>query len=368
MTRTEPPPPGIYPDVPEEEYRAWDAYNWSSLKRCAISMEQFKYDWDHPDESDTPAKFEGRMMHAFLADPKAAGERYVCVPAEYPTVVKAEGADVTVRSEGDSGDLFVVGQGRGKARQTWDASIMESGDGVVIQGSVPAGLIEVKMLPWGPGTSKFCQAWKADARTDHIITSQDVMARCKGMADRLLEIPDIQKFLKNAMHEVSVTWIDPQTNLACKARLDAWDGGGEIADAKSSARPVDRDSFGWTVKKFGYAAQAGMYLDGLRAALKAMGKTVKGVMKFHLWAIQNFKPYTPRPYHLLDDPTGCPLSYEWLNYGRQHWHKHLQCVAHSLETGEWPGHHHEGQPYPSTEELLVPENMKLEPLEDERQI
>ena len=57
MTRTDPPPPGIYPDVPEAEYRAWDAYNWSSLKRCAISMEQFKYDWDHLDESDTKSIF-----------------------------------------------------------------------------------------------------------------------------------------------------------------------------------------------------------------------------------------------------------------------------------------------------------------------
>ncbi|HUT60947.1 MAG TPA: PD-(D/E)XK nuclease-like domain-containing protein [Phycisphaerae bacterium] len=360
MERIPAPEPGIYPDIPEEEYRAWsDAYNWSALKRCSISMEQFHWDWHNPDEKDTKPRFEGRVLHEFFRDPKCA--KYVCTPEAYPVLEKCDGAKVSVRVDSDDGRGFVVGRGLGKARKTWDVQILGGPDEYTLTGSIPDGLVEIKMQAWGPGTSKFCAAWKQEQESHgRIVTTMDVLERCRGMAYRLRNVPDILEFLDGAQHEVSIVWIDPQTQLKCKSRLDVLKGAG-IADLKSSARSVDNDTFAWEVKRWEYAGQGGMYLDGLKQAMKALGKGFDGAPWFEFWAVQNFPPYTPHPWCLVDDPSEQPISFQWLQYGRQVWHSYLQQVAHCLKTGEWPGHHHEGQPFPSREELFVPSNMTLLP-------
>ena len=362
--RTPPPKPGIYYDVPEAEYRAWDAYNWSALARTGISMEQFKWDWDHPSSQSTPAQVEGTVLHAFVLEPDEAPLRHVCRPREFPVVVRIKGAKAFApKAVGETGREYVVATGLGSKRHEWTVRLVpdDSGEGWAMAG--PAGARErVRVaMHWWVANATFCQAWTADMKAKGFqIHSRDVLERCRGMAARLLEVPDVQRLLDGAPTEVCVVWRDPQTNLLCKARLDAWSrlpDGDAIPDVKTSARPVDVETFAWTIKKWKYTGQAAMYLDGLRGALKAIGDEIREVPQFHFLAVQSFPPYTPRPWHFLDHRSA--LTAEWVEFGRRAWHGALQQVAYCLKTGVWPGHEQGGDAYPSSDEIPVPSNMTL---------
>jgi len=361
MTRIPPPAPGIYPGVPEDEYRAWDAHNFSCLKNCSISMERFYEVWKNGDGEDSDARIEGRVLHAYLLEPATAPQRYVASPAEYPKVVKVEGADCTVVATDKTGMVFRVAQGRGKAREEWLASLESHDEQWSIVGDVPAGLVTVEMNPW-TGSANFCRAWvEAREKDGGMVVKHETLAMCRGMAARLREVPGVQDLFADAAFEVSVVWVDPQTGLTCKARLDCLNGG-QIADAKTSFGPVNHDNFGWIVKKNYYNAQAAMYLDGLKAALKATGKAIDGTPSFTFLAVEKVRPYTPAPWELLDDRQSG--SFEWLDHGRTLWHSWLQRVAYSIKHNWWPGHFvNEDQRFPEREELLVPPGMTLLPEE-----
>ena len=54
------PAPGIYRDIPEKEYRSWDAVNISSLKPLwDYSPMAYRFWWTHA-KKDTPELLKGR--------------------------------------------------------------------------------------------------------------------------------------------------------------------------------------------------------------------------------------------------------------------------------------------------------------------
>lgn len=353
------PDPGIYPGIPEAEYRSWPWINWSLLKRVGVSLEQFRYERENPPEDDTPARRLGRILHAFVLEPDEAPTRYVCHPATYPALLKEGDWYGSVKQDGDDPFLYHVRQGRGRTRTDASARITADEDGWNFRTDADSP-IQLQSRPWSANAA-FCKEWRfREDEAGREIVHRDELEQARGMARRLLEIPFVPDRLSEAMTEVCVVWRDPQTGLLCKSRLDWWRGG-QIGDLKTSARAVDADTFAWDVKRWGYAGQGAMYLDGLKAALKAMGKRIEGQCEYHWWAVQSFPPYTPALYNVIDAPdTG---SAPWLEYGRQMWHGWLQRVAWAEREKEWPGHHHEGQPYPGIRELLLPGRMKLLPEE-----
>lgn len=70
-----------------------------------------------------------------------------------------------------------------------------------------------------------------------------------------------KEILSNSQKEVSLVWIDEETGLLCKARLDIWDGS-IIWDIKKT-RSID--SFPWQAKDLCYDVQAGWYFYGAQA-------------------------------------------------------------------------------------------------------
>jgi len=70
--------PGIYKDVPHEDYLTWDAVNFSRLKVMLKSPAH--YQWCEP-QAKTAALSFGTVCHAALLEPATFDQRYAVLPA-----------------------------------------------------------------------------------------------------------------------------------------------------------------------------------------------------------------------------------------------------------------------------------------------
>jgi PDDEXK-like domain of unknown function (DUF3799) len=61
---------------------------------------------------------------------------------------------------------------------------------------------------------------------------------------------------------VALAWIDPETGIKCKIRIDWWHGTRLLADVKS-ALDVTRDGFSRACARLNYALSAAMYCEGV---------------------------------------------------------------------------------------------------------
>jgi hypothetical protein len=88
-------------------------------------------------------------------------------------------------------------------------------------------------------------------------------------------LPGIERIVDNArMHdkareilgtgeaEVALAWIDPETGIKCKIKLDWWHRTRLLADVKS-ALDVTRDGFSKACARMHYALSAAMYCEGV---------------------------------------------------------------------------------------------------------
>jgi hypothetical protein len=72
------PEVGIYRDVPNQEYQAWDAASASRLNKLARSAAHLRYAIDHPEQTDAQAF--GEMLHTCVLQPELFQGRYVVAP------------------------------------------------------------------------------------------------------------------------------------------------------------------------------------------------------------------------------------------------------------------------------------------------
>ena len=74
------PATGIYYDVPDAEYRGWDAMNYSRLKLLAVSVEVFAWREKHPQQPSRSMAI-GTAVDMLISDPAAAVESIVVNPS-----------------------------------------------------------------------------------------------------------------------------------------------------------------------------------------------------------------------------------------------------------------------------------------------
>ena len=72
------PEPGVYENVPHEEYHSWNAINASGLKNIARSPAYYKHEREHP-TPPTDAMILGTAQHAALMEPDKFKKIYVPV-------------------------------------------------------------------------------------------------------------------------------------------------------------------------------------------------------------------------------------------------------------------------------------------------
>lgn len=285
--------PGIYKNIPFDEYRAWPAVSKSMFKHILRSGLALKHYLDHGEEEKEVMVF-GNLADCLLLEPDLFESRYIISPATYPAVVK-------------------------KATK-----------------KDPTETIEDKPWTW---TANYCKEWREIKLRDKpevkIISPADV-ERAQVITERIKGHPDAGEWVRNSEKQVSVYWIDPETGLACKSRMDAWDGR-RIIDLKVTNDPLP-SAFQRTVNNFKYHAGGAFYHDGLLHAMDITpeeGPTVP----FSFIAAEDCEPYDVVTYDLG------PLSFE---AGRIIYKHALNRYKEIMETEDFTGYSN------VTEEIEIP--------------
>lgn len=199
------PEPGLYPGVPENEYRSWDAANQSTLWTFRRSALHARYEYLHPDA--TPDTDLGSAIHAACLEPGRIADRYA---------VRPPGID----------------------RRTREGKVA-----------------------WAQ--------FEAESAGKTILARPDDFATLEGVADAVRNHPLAFELLCTApgATEVSSVWRDPELDVLCKGRIDRiveYAGWTWLVDLKS-AQDASPQGFLRSVLSYGYHVQASFYVDGLEA-------------------------------------------------------------------------------------------------------
>ena len=160
--------PGVYHDIPFDEYLQWDAVSNSRLGLAKRSAAHFKQGFK---SEPTPAMRLGSLVHCGVLEPLAIAKRYTFMPdyASHPENVTATG----------------------------ERSFSSA--------------------------TKFCKSMEKQFRTlhhDKEIVSEPEYDRMVGVAGSLSSSSVVPDLMSSGRPEVSIAWIDDESGLLCKMRAD----------------------------------------------------------------------------------------------------------------------------------------------------
>ncbi len=255
---------GLHTGVSEETYFGWPAVSNSLMRKFDNSPFHGKYAMDHPEPLDSAEVAMGSALHYSIFDPARFAS----------SVVKVEKIN----------------------RQTKEG--------------------------------KAAYAAMMDANKGKIILDPDDYANFKGMRAALESHPLVSKILNaEGATEAAVVWIDAETGLPCKAKLDKFIPGKFALDLKTT-RSAEPSDFARSVGKFGYHRQNAHYYDGFA--------TVVEPTPFAFVVVENVAPFGVGLFRLDD---------EAVKVGRSINRRIMRQIAKCLETNEWPS-------YPTTVQTL----------------
>lgn len=197
----EPPPfePGVYDDMPAEQYHAIEAMSASGAKEMLRSPLHYRWMRDHPKEPTDSMRL-GTVAHTAILEPHRL-----------------------------------------------DALVLLRPDG--LDKRTKAGRAEVEALE--------AQA----AAEGRLLVTQEQYDRACRMRDAVRRHPGAQRLLEAGRAEVSLFWRDAQFDVPCKMRADWLRDDGGIVDVKTTTNAAEED-FGRAVANYLYHVQAAHYLSG----------------------------------------------------------------------------------------------------------
>jgi exodeoxyribonuclease VIII len=165
--------------------------------------------------------------------------------------------------------------------------------------------------------------WISDLGKLQPIT-QDELDKIVFMNNSVHTHPFASKLLADGISETTIIWDDIDTGLKCKVRPDRIPSGnkGVILDLKSTAN-ASTFAFRNDCVKFGYAREAGMYLEGFARVNNAKFQD----LIFAFIAVEKTPPYRCEVYSLEIDF----VQWGWLEY-----HRLLQIEKECREKNFWP--------------------------------
>lgn len=157
---------------------------------------------------------------------------------------------------------------------------------------------------------------------DKTVISQDDFQSICDMYSALAVHPIAAKLLLEGRSEMSVFWTDEDTGLPCKCRPDRIPEGdhGVILDLKT-VRSADIHSFTSACMTYGYAREAGMYIEGFNSVSSAK------VDAFVFICQEKDTPYRVEVYTMED---------MFIEYGRKEFHRLIGIEKECRDNGFWP--------------------------------
>lgn len=267
--------PGIYEGVPENEYHAFPAVSQSALKQYYECPAKYKWELDHPRKQTSGMK-KGSATHALVLEPQEFLKKYVTAK---------------------------------QCEATTNADKQCSKGGQVFQGG-----------KWLCSTHGDKEAGNDDDRT---VLNDTEFQETKWMRDKIWGHPAASKLLSMpAYRELTCLWVDEETGLLCKSRLDtvlkknAW-----VIDVKTT-RDASPDGFAKEIANLKMYWQAAWYPAGLH---NNGVKTSKWI-----WiACENSAPFECAVYEA--DPLDIDAGWTEIR-------PTVSAFAKSKETGVYPGY------------------------------
>jgi hypothetical protein len=270
---------GMYTAMPFDEYLATEAVSASGLRVFARSPWHYK---NRLQITPTRPMLRGTLAHCALLEPDAMASRFAVLPEDAP---------------------------RRPTDAQWNAA---------------------KSSPTSQAAKDWWREWQAQADGREIITA-DEWALCQAQLNAIKAVPELASLLASGRGEVSIFWIDPDTRLYCKARLDWLQVEGKkarVLELKSTA-DESPSGFGRTAARMKYELQRAHYIDAIKYGAR---------LQFDSWtfaAVTSAAPVLAVPYDLTD---------EMASQADDERSEHMQRLAWCMETGTWPAYGDGKQP------------------------
>ncbi len=178
-----------------------------------------------------------------------------------------------------------------------------------------------------PGAVRRGKKWdefQAENTGRSIVTDEE-METARDMATAIRGSPGCYWILNrpSAATEVTLIWVDKETGITCKARIDhlSEDQGRPVLTGLKTARSVDAEKFAAQSVALNYHLSWAMYRAGFEEV------TGKDPLMLEL-AIENHPPYDAVPYQ---------IGYGLLSLGDDLYRGALRRLKRCRESGEWPG-------------------------------
>jgi len=302
------PDPGVYPDTPEQEYRDWEAENFSHLKNIHLAPARYVHAQRFPMER-TPAMRFGSAFHRICEDSSAFTEEYV------PGIT----APRSTKAGHQEWVSFIVQNVSAQRLDELGARLEDCpGDAYEMALAIERSIGNAAAMDRFIDDHFSCQ-----------VMSQEDLNRLELMWVAVDKDTEARKIFDTdpADREVSFVWKDPTTGILCKGRIDYICRGDPtaIVDLKT-AKDGSPESHGFpsTVNRFFYHAQMAMYAEGWATAL---GVNMPGAVEWVV--VESQDPHLVQTYRASD---------EMMNIGSFYFHSWLERLAQCRAKNEWPGY------------------------------
>ena len=262
--------PGIYKDIPFEDYEKWPGVRKSWFKHILKSGLHFKHFLENGDKDSEFMRF-GNLVDTLLFELVEFETRYVHIPEMYPSKT-------------------------GDKKWNWNAT--------------------------------HCKEWRNKAIEEGLIPiSLNDENRARDIVDKIKRHSKAGNWLSEASYQVSLSWVDPETNLSCMGRIDALRANEGIIDLKITNNPHP-GAFSRIINNFLYHAQGAFYHDGY---LIATGKEPEELpsIPFSIIAVEDQPPHDVVCYNLGPESFEC---------GRIIYRTALDRYKEYKENDEYPGY------------------------------
>ena len=198
------PKPGIYPGVPFDVYKEWDAVNNSLLTVIDTKSPAHAKEYRDNPREQTQAMREGEIFHTMVLEPDLFNDRYAISP------------------------VFNKRTKQGKADY---------------------------------------EQWLTDIG-DKKEVSQDEVDLAKNLLEGIRRHSGAKTYLDEGVAEVCIVWIDKITGILCKARLDLVHKAFSVIVDVKKILDASPDGFAKSLHNYRYYQQSAFYHDGMVALTK----------------------------------------------------------------------------------------------------